>query len=242
MEQLLVVGNPARRSRRRKSARRSKRARRSLSPLQRMYFGGGASRNPSKRRSRRRAAPASRRRRSRRSGSSVGRYSINSALRSPISTLKPALVGAAGAIAVNTIMGRLVPMIPGAATLLGGRMRYVTQIGAALALAAVASKLRFIGSATAAKMAEGALTVTMVDVLRDAGSQVGVNLGGMGYYLPGYGVTGAVAPVPSGSARPARMAGMGKYLTGPGAGSVVPFRRSSMAGAPYGRAGAGFGF
>lgn len=238
MEKILVIGNPSRRSR--KSRRKAHRkARRAMSPLQKKYFGGGARSNSSRRRR------SSGRRRSRGFMSlGAGKLSIGSALRSPVATLKPAAIGAVGAIAVNTAMGRILPMIPGAPAFTAGRMRYVTQVMGALALAGLASKLRVIGPATAAKMAEGSLTVTMVDVIRDFAGQAGINLAGMGYYLPGYGVN-ATAPVPSGSARPARLAGVGQYLTGPGAGSVLPFRRSAMngmRGRPYGTASFNKGF
>lgn len=241
MEEILVIGNPSRRRRksRRKAHRKARRAsRRTMSPLQKMYFGGGARSNPSRRRR------SSRRRSRGMLNLGAGKLSIGSALRSPVATLKPAAIGAVGAIAVNTAMGRILPMIPGAPAFMAGRMRYVTQVMGALALAGLASKLRVIGPSTAAKMAEGSLTVTMVDVIRDFAGQAGINLAGMGYYLPGYGVN-ATAPVPGGAARPARLAGVGQYLTGPGAGSVLPFKRSNMngmRGRPYGTASFNKGF
>ena len=132
----------------------------------------------------------------------------------------PAAVGAAGAIGVNYVLARM-PFLP--AMLTTGRMRYVTQAAAALLLASVAQKLRVVSPATANRMAEGALIVTGVDVIRDFAGQAGINLSGMGYYLPGYGAS-ATPSINAGS--PARLNGMGKYMTGPGAqSSVVPFRR-----------------
>lgn len=237
-EEILVVANPSRR--RRKSKRRGHRkAKRGVSPLQAMYFGGRARHNPTRRRKARKSA---KRRSHRRSGGGRS-LSFGSAIRSPMAVLKPAAVGAIGAIAVNTFMGRVVPMLPGAGTLLGGRVRYVTQIAAAIGLASVAGKMRVLSPATATKMAEGSLIVTMVDVIRDVSGQFGVNLGGMGYYLPGYGVRGAIGPVPSSQARPAMgVAGVGKYLTGPGAGNVVAMPARRLAGRPYGTASFSKGF
>ena len=134
--------------------------------------------------------------------------------------VKVLVIGAAGAIGVNYVLARM-PFLP--ATLTTGRMRYVTQIVAALGLAAVASKLRVVSAATANRMAEGALIVTGVDVIRDFAGAAGINLSGMGYYLPGYGAS-AVPSLSAGSA--SRMGGVGKYITGPGSSaSVVPFRR-----------------
>ena len=188
-------------------ARRRKSRARKMSVKQLQFFGPSRSRA---RRSRGRA---------RRSFSSAG-LSIGRALSNPTSILMPAAVGAAGAIGVNYVLARM-PFLP--ATLTTGRMRYVTQIVAALGLAAVASKLRVVSAATANRMAEGALIVTGVDVIRDFAGAAGINLSGMGYYLPGYGAS-AVPSLSAGSA--SRMGGVGKYITGPGSSaSVVPFRR-----------------
>lgn len=233
----MIIGNPSRRRRRHKAKRaKSRRRHRKLSPLQRMYFGGGARVNPSKRRRHRRKAKSSiggfiaRRRRS--SGGSRS-YSIQGLMRSPIATLKPAFTGAVGAILVNTALQKL-PVPP---MLVTGRVRYVTQAAAAIGLAALAQRFAGVHASTAAKMAEGALTVTMVDAIRDVAGQFGVPLAGMGYYLPGYS-----AAMPAGPMRPAQQ--LGKYLTGPGsAASVIPMRRSALGGMRrVGNIGTSFGF
>lgn len=215
MEELMILGNPRRR-RHKKHRAKSHRRHRRMSAKQMLYFGGGAHRNPSKRRHRRRSAVRSIGRRIRRA---TRGYSIRGLVSSPLATLKPAMIGAIGATAVNTILGK----VPLPATLMTGRMRYVTQGIAAVLLGTVAS--RFAGGATAAKMAEGSLTVTLHQALTDIAGGMGVNLSGMGYYLPGYGVS--AAPAPTGNA--ARLSGMGRYMTGPGS-SVVPFRRMSGMG------------
>jgi hypothetical protein len=138
--------------------------------------------------------------------------------------LKPALTGAIGAVLLNTIMGKL----PIPAQFTTGRVRYVTQAVGAIALGVLASKVGVKGT-TAAKMAEGALTVTLNDALKDIASQAGFNLAGLGYYLPGLGVQA----VPSANAAPAMtmngMRGLGAYVNGPGSmQNVVPMR--GMAG------------
>ena len=198
MEELLVIGNPSRRRRRKSKGRR-------MSAKQRQFFGGGRK----KRRGRSR------------SGGAMRRYSIRGLIGSPVATLKPALVGAVGATAVNTILAR----VPLPAILMTGRTRYLTQGVAAIVLGTIASRFGGLGAATAAKMAEGSLTVTLHQAITDLAGGMGVNLSGMGYYLPGYGVSAGPAP----GANAARMAGMSKYLTGPGS-SVVPFRRMSGVG------------
>lgn len=137
-------------------------------------------------------------------------------LRKPMAMITPALMGALGATAVNTILSKL--PVPAAA--MTGRMRYVTQAMAAIALSTVASKIGMKGS-MAAQMAEGSLTVTLHQAITDIAGGMGMNLSGMGYYLPGIGARSAI---PSTAANPAQMAmrGVGKYMTGPGAkGSML---------------------
>jgi hypothetical protein len=227
MNELLVIGNP----RRRRKTKAGGHRRRRMSALQRQYFGGG------RRRARRNpvaalAALGNPRRRRRRSRSRGGfarrvsrgarRLSFQRVFASPFATLRPALTGALGATLVNTVLAR----IPLPAMLMTGRTRYLTQGAAAIALGALAQNLRVVGAGTAAKMAEGALTVTLHQAIQDFAAQAGVNLGGMGYYLPGY---SAGAAVPGSPGNAARMAGnMGLYVSGPGSGSVIPMRRTNM--------------
>lgn len=224
MQELLVLSNPRRRRRAKKSARR--RGKRRMSALQRKYFGGGRKRrasvsalaNPAKR-GRKRRYRRSVKGRIRRAGRRAQRGFMRLGgatgnLSKPFSMVGPALTGALGAIAVNSIMAR----VPLPAMLMTGKVRYLTQGAAAIALGTVASRFGVIGSGVAAKMAEGALTVTLNDLLKELASDAGINLGGMGYYLPGRG-----AIMPNAAGRPAQQ--MGKYLTGPGA-QVMPIRRN----------------
>lgn len=186
---------------------------------------------------RRRRRRGARSRARRRNPISTRRLSLRSAISRPASFLKPALTGAVGAIAVNTVMARLLPMLLPAqlqATFMTGRVRYLTQGIAAIAVGVAAQKLGVSGR-VAEKMAEGSLTVTLTDAIRDLSSQFGMPLGGMGYYLPGINVNRAV---PSASGNPAVLNGlrgrMGAYVTGPGSfpGNVTPMRR--MAGLGFG--------
>lgn len=226
MEQLLVLSNPRRR--RRKSKSRARRRVRKMSALQRKYFGGGrVHSNPKRRRRARRArssVPTFRRyaRRARRGARRLG-FTPSAAT----SVLKPALVGAVGAVGTNFVLSQLASrgIIP--ATLMTGKTRFLTQGALAIGLGMLASRLSFVGSGTASKMAEGALTVTLANAITEVANENGLALSGMGYYLPGFN-PGRAVPNAGGSA--AMMAGMGKYVTGPGAGmaglsNVRPFRR-----------------
>ena len=240
MQEILLV-NPRRR---RKGAKRRK----GRSAAQRAATARMLAANRNKRASapkRRRRRSSSKRRRSRQSTGVVimskrrsrrtrrsrsrGRRSNPISLNRTISSAKPilarAFVGALGAIAVNTAMSRLFPMVLPAnlqALFMTGRVRYLTQGVAALALGMVAQKVG-VKAATAVQMAEGSLTVTLADAIRDVAMQAGVPLGGMGYYLPGR----RASAVPGANAGPARLNGMAQYVTGPGASqSVVPLRRN----------------
>lgn len=241
MPEILLV-NPRRRSggrKRRTAAQR--RATAKMLAANRAHRGGGVKR---RRKSARRSNPAPlsavmhnpRRRRvsarRRRNPISLRRMVSGGASLAPMKLLSSALIGAAGATAVNTIMAR----VPLPAALMVGRMRYLTQAAAAIAIGTLASKVKIVGSGTAAKMAEGSLVVTLHDAIRDVAGGMGINLAGMGYYLPGRGVTA----VPSASGGPARMAGIGEYITGPGASANVTPMRGRMAG--VGSPARGFNF
>lgn len=160
----------------------------------------------------------------------------------PMQMITPALIGAVGAVAVNTVISRVFPMLLPVnlqAMFMTGRVRYLTQGAAAIALGMIAQRLG-VKASVAAKMAEGSLTVTLADAIRDLSLSMGMPLGGMGYYLPGRGVMA----VPSASGRPGvqlnGMNGMNAYVTGPGAypgSNVTTLRRGQMAGV----GGMGFG-
>lgn len=237
MQELLLV-NPKSRKRRASTKKRRKNPSAAQLANRRRFAAAAKARsksaraaNPSKRRrvsvkrrKARRSNPAQvtimAKRRTRRSNPSVRRarrssrrsnpsgISFKAAFSRPMSILKPALLGAAGAAAVNTVLARL-PLPP---ALMTGRARYLTQAAAAIGLAMVAGKLGVRGT-TAADMARGSLTVTAYDLLRDVAAQAGFQLNGMGYYLPGLGVQ--AVPNAGSNAAPL-MNGMGKYMTGPG--------------------------
>ena len=229
MQELLIV-NPSRRpSKRRKSTKAAspaqKRARAAFAAMSRARAG-------KKRRATKRKSPAkstsitvmSNPKRRRRSASKRRRSnpSARSIMSKPFAMLTPALIGAVGATVVNTALAKL----PVPATMNTGKMKYVTQAAAAIAMGFIASKVGVKG-AMAAQMAEGALTVTLHNAITDVAGGFGMNLSGMGYYLPGYGVQA----VPSASGNPGRLAGgMGQYMTGPGsapAAMPMPVRRNT---------------
>lgn len=236
MQELMVLsGNPKRRRRKggRKARRHGGKRSRKMSALQMKYFGGGARHNPKRRRKSRGrrkhsavmgVSRVSRRSRRRSGGRGfAGRFlkTHTGSLSSPMSMLGGALTGAIGAAAVNTVTARLTPYIP--AAMLGGTTRYLTQGAIAIGLGMLASRFG-LGSAVAAKMAEGSLTVTLHQALVEAAGRAGLSLGGMGYYLPGRNA-GRAVPSASGSAS-RQVAGIGKYVTGPGSTpNVTPMRR-----------------
>lgn len=144
----------------------------------------------------------------------------------PVQMLTPAFQGAMGAVLVNTILSRL-PLPP---MLITGRVRYVTQAIAAVGLGMLAQRFG-AGSALASRMAEGSLTVTLTDVIRDFSAQAGFPLGNLGYYIP---ARRAQAAPPYGGNAGATIAGpLGKYVSGPGSGNVTPINRA-MAGFGFG--------
>lgn len=220
MEELLLV-NPRRRRKSRKGASPAqKRARAAFAAMAR-----ARRKNPSRRRkhrARRRSSPVfanprvsrRHRRRSARRSNPIRLGSLRSSVTKPMAILTPALVGALGATAVNTALSKL----PLPASLNTGRVRYLTQGAAAIILGMIAQKVG-MKAALAAKMAEGSLTVTLHSAIQELGAQFGVNLGGMGYYLPG---RAAVAPAPGAAPAP-QLGGVGKYVSGPG--SVTPIAR-----------------
>lgn len=230
MEELLLINPRKRRGARKGRSAAQKAATRKMLAANRARRGGGKRRtsvvtvasNPRKRRS------GARRRRNplalglpTRSRRSLG--SVRGIANKPMSILGPALTGAIGAIAVNTTIGKLSEHI--SPQFLTGKMRFVTQAVAAIGLGMVASKLRVISAPTAAKMAEGALTVTLNDAIKEISAGMGMPLGGMGYYLNGRNA-GNVTQLPS-APNSGQMAGMSQYLTGPGSvqPGAIPIRR-----------------
>lgn len=105
---------------------------------------------------------------------------IRRALSNPVAILKPAVVGAAGALAVNGIVN-YVPYIPD--SFKTGNALFLTKAALALVIGTFGPKLPVIGR-HASKMAEGALTVTMADVGKQLATSAGYNLSGVGYANP----------------------------------------------------------
>lgn len=153
----------------------------------------------------------------------------------PMAIITPALIGAVGATVVNTVLGRL--PLPAAA--MTGKARYVTQGAAAILLSIIAAKVGVKGS-TATQMAEGSLTVTLHQAITDIASGAGMNLSGMGYYLPGVGARGAV-PSRAANSAPMAMNGMAQYITGPGSPRSAGLAGMGSAGRSA-RKVSGFGF
>jgi hypothetical protein len=133
----------------------------------------------------------------------------------PTQLLMPALVGALGATAVNTVLANVGSALP--ATLMTGNMQYITRAALSVLLAMVGRKSGRANIWTQA--AEGSLTVTFHDAIVSLG---GGSLGQMGAYMPGRGAQ--VVPTPG--MRPAQqLSGMSAYLTGKGS----PQQRQAMA-------------
>lgn len=244
MQELLIV-NPSRRPSKRRKTRKA------ASPAQkraRAAFAAAARARAGKRRTKRKASPTlsimsnPRKRRTHRRHTHHARrrnpLHLGGGSLKPMSILTPALIGALGAVTVNTVLGKL--PLPAAA--MTGKVRYVTQAAAAIGLAMLAKKLGVKG-ATAVQAAEGSLTVTLHQAIVDVAGGMGMNLSGMGYYLPGVGVRNAI-PYQGANPAPMAMNGMGKYITGPGAprANVVPMSRAPMAMKGISRGKGGFGF
>lgn len=239
MEELLIV-NPSRRpSKRRKNpSPAQKRARAAFAAMAR-----ARSKNPAKRRAstkrrthaKRRHNPIAVSRVTRRTSRRRNPISLRGSLNKPMAMIGPALTGAIGAIAVNTVLSK----IPLPAIAMTGKARYLTQGAAAILLGVLAQKVGMKG-ATAVRMAEGALTVTLHDAMKEIAAGMGMNLGNMGYYLPGLGARGAVPPRGAAAAP-----NLGQYISGPGAGSRRVGNISSISARPtmagmgtnYGRRG-----
>lgn len=200
--------NPSTRTRKRRKSTRAKARRASSTVVVRT--------NPRKRRSHRRRNP------------------IGVSLTRPMGILKPALVGAVGATAVNTALGYVGSYLP--TSLMTGNMLIATRAVSAFLLGMVAGKLGVRGS-TVTQMAEGSLTVTLHDAIVMLSGGFGMQMQGMRgmkMYMPG---------IQAGA--PARMAGLGSYVTGSGSGMGSYVTGSGALGPLKSRAGqrmSGMGF
>jgi hypothetical protein len=153
-----------------------------------------------------------------------------------MSILTPALVGALGATAVNTVLGQLGSIIP--ASMMTGTMSYATRVIASMGLAMI-SKHAGSKRAMVLQMAEGSATVAIHDAIVSLSGGFGMQLGGMGVYMPGAGAQN----VPTAYGRPARqLSGMNAYLTGNGSpqAAQVAARQTAMAAKPQRMNGFGF--
>ena len=135
-----------------------------------------------------------------------------------MASVKPMLIGAfqgaAGAIAVNAVL-RFLPL---PAILITGRAMYLTRAAVALGVGMAAGQVA--GGKLGVRMAEGALTVVAVDVIRDLlMTTAGINLG---YYSPARTVGSRPMANGAGNGASMRMAGIGragsagKYLSSVG--------------------------
>lgn len=172
------------------------------------------------------------RKRGRRSSGGAGRFVKSFTPR--LSTIQPMVIGAfqgaAGALAVNAVL-RFLPLPD---FLVTGRVMYLTRAAVALGVGMVAQNVA--GGKIGVRMAEGALTVVAVDVMRDLlMTTAGINLG---YYSPAR-IVGSRPANSNGAAM--RMAGVsraggtGKYLSAVGGTGKYMSGGSRMAvGGGYG--------
>lgn len=220
--QTLLLLNPSRRKRRKSTKHRTaaqRAATRKLVALNRRRRGksGKSSSinfkvNTMKRRSRR----------YRRNPSARGRgLSLSTA--GAMSIVKPAAVGAVGALSVNLIMNQLGSSLP--ATLTDGKMNYVTRAAVAMLLGVFGGKVPGLRP-YARNMAQGSLTVTLSDLGREVAAGAGINLAGMGrvgYINPGFIAT----PWAAGRGNiPGTMGRVGQYVPA----LPNPLARANMAG------------
>ncbi len=191
-----------------------------------------------KRTSKRKSNPALRikRRSAVRTRSRRRRNPIGMNASSPMKLLTPALVGALGATAVNTVLANVGSALP--ASMMAGNMQFLTR-------AALSLGLGYLGGKSSKRnmfmqMAEGSLTVTIHDAITSLSTGMGMQLQGMGLYMPGR-VPNAV---PQGGARSVpQLSGMGAYMTGSGSPqqrALVAARQAATAAKP--RRLSGFGF
>ena len=253
MAEILLV-NPARRPSKRKSnpKRRSAAQRRATAKLvaaNRARAKGSAvmsnpkrrRRNPAKRRAR--AATATKVRyvtRHRNPAKRVSRrrrrnpIGLNSSGARPMSLFTPALVGALGATAINTVFNTIAPSL--SSTFTTGYMPYVGRAALSLGLAMVAGR-GGKHSPVMLQAAEGSLTVCLHDLIVNLSGGMGMTLGGMGVYMPGRNMQ-----TPSANGRPTQLNGMNAYLTGSGspAAQQMAQRQRAMAAQPQRMSGFGF--
>lgn len=170
-------------------------------------------------------------RKSRRGRRSARRHlsGMRASLRSPITMLQPAVIGAAGALAVNGVMN-YVTMIPD--TLKTGNTVYLTRFGIAWLIGMLGHKVPGL-SKYANALAQGGMVVAMTDLGKSLALSAGMNLSGTGYAGPGSVVSRGSLPLVSRATLPALptvsqggadrqgapffgMSGTGRYMRGAG--------------------------
>lgn len=220
--ELLVIGNPARKTRRRRVRRNP---RRKLTAKQAKYFG--------KRRSRRRARsialasnPTHRRRRHHVRRRHMRRNPVSLAGFKPETfvnkTLIPAGIGAGGALALDVALGYAAPHLPAALTT-GTIGPLATKIAGAVALGMAAQAITK-DRAMSEQVAAGAIIVTLYGAAkRVLAAQFPTlpGMAGMGLYVHGLGYPGAARAFPD-------MAGLGMYVPG-GANNPPPAVMAAIA-------------
>lgn len=217
MEQLLLVNPSKRKTHKRRKTRTAaqKAATRKLvalnrarrAPARKTYASNPA---PHKRRARRRvaAAPLTAVRRVHRRHTRKHTYRRNPSPRTMggvIGMLKGGFQGGLGAVAVNTIYGKL----PLPVMMKSGNMAYIGKAAFAIALGMFGRRL--LPGNVAARMAEGSLAVTFHDAIVNiaGGMMPNLGLGDMGYYPGGYS-----AEIPMMNTPAPQLGDLGRYERG----------------------------
>lgn len=137
-------------------------------------------------------------------------------LSKPMGILHPALIGALGATAVNTVFSQVGGMLP--TVLTTGNAAYLTKGVLAFGLAMISDKLGMKG-AMVNQMAEGSLTVTLHDAILSLANSAGITqLSGMGAYMPRQSI--AYRPQVQALPRPAHL----------NLGQLLPAQRQKVSG------------
>lgn len=229
--ELLVISNPNRKTRRvrRSKARRNPTARK-MSAKQQKYFGKRRAKRVTRRRRSTRTVSLSRnpspakhrvrRRHARRNPMSLGSFKPQTFIKN---TLVPAGIGAAGALAVDVMLGYAAPHLPAALTT-GTLAPALTRIAAAVGLG-MATQMVTKDRNMAEQVAAGAIIVTLyAQGKKMVQAQFPtLPLSGMGVYVHGMGYAGAARAF-------ADPRGLGVYVAGGGgsAASLPPMVVNAM--------------
>ena len=211
-EQLLLI-NPRRKRRAKKSRRRRARSRRRVVSHRRRRRVARVSRRRSRRvggyRIRRRRAKNPRRHRSYKMRRRRHRNPIGLSSRGITATVVPAAIGAVGAVGLDVAWGYLSGYLP--ASLQSGVLGTVAKIAGAFGLGMVAGKV--VGREKGKLVTAGAITVIAYGAIKEFAHSAAPSIPGLGAYMPGMGMSGfgdlaATNPAPYLSGP----AGMGAYM------------------------------